>query len=114
MGFGQHFLVSQKPERGREENSLRASLQQRGDQGAEPPNLLAHGNCHFPGKPGMLRGSGFTLVLLKQSETAWKNTYQGSVSLAYQEICRDGPSELLINLKSFPNKVGRDRRHTLS
>lgn len=67
MGFGQHFLVSQKPEHGREENSLRASLQQSGDQGAEPPKLLANGNHRFPGKPGMLRRSGFALVLLKQS-----------------------------------------------
>lgn len=41
LGFGPHFLISQKPERGREGDSLRLSLQQSGDQGAEPPKLLA-------------------------------------------------------------------------
>jgi len=34
--------------------------------------------------------------------TAWKNAHQGSVALAYRGMCRDGPPELLINLKNFP------------
>lgn len=84
-----------------------------GDQGAEPPNLLAHGNCRFLGNLGCLGGSVSLWSYWKQSNCLEKRP-SGFCGPGPIEMCGTAPLKLLINLKSFPNKVGRDHRHTLS